>query len=244
MKKYSLSSGIIEDVLELSKKRERELPKYNNCFNNISSNSNLHKNEELIKLSIFNVNKDKFHNLLNNTHYLKNCFFKNYFYECVKTYIYLNNQYCFDEKTGISNNKGGCQILSMFRDSYSSFLQDAERKGYELPNLLSSELYDAVSCTLEESKLESHPIASNNSYKSIPYSVSTAIGTMSAIPPILSLIYKFTPAGIWFRSKIKKRTKILDNTYEQIENELFYPSHKNAIINSSNSRYNVAYGRV
>ncbi|KMZ89721.1 hypothetical protein PVMG_04551 [Plasmodium vivax Mauritania I] len=189
IKNYTLSNDIIQNIFKLPNLRIKQVarPKYCPYF---SFNDNLHKPGELIKLRIFNDNIDKFHNLLNNTEYSRNCFFKKYFYECVNTYIDLNGQFCSEERKDITNNKDTCDILREFSTLYAPFLQKANNNGYELPNLFSSNKYDVFSCTLEETKEESSSTASNNSNKSKSHTVPTAIGTMAAIPPFLALIYR------------------------------------------------------
>ncbi|KMZ83236.1 hypothetical protein PVBG_05206 [Plasmodium vivax Brazil I] len=189
IKKYSLSNDIIKKIFKLPNLIEDQVPKPNYCPY-FSFNDNLHKPDELLKVRVFNDNVEKFHNLLNNTEYSRNCFFKKYFYECVNTYIDLNGQFCSEERKDITNNKDTCDILREFSTLYAPFLQKANNNGYELPNLFSSNKYDVVSCTLEETKEESSSTASNNSNKSKSHTVPTAIGTMAAIPPFLALIYR------------------------------------------------------
>ncbi|KMZ99292.1 hypothetical protein PVNG_02175 [Plasmodium vivax North Korean] len=174
IKNYTLSNDIIQNIFKLPNLRIKQVarPKYCPYF---SFNDNLHKPGELIKLRIFNDNIDKFHNLLNNTDDSKNCFFKRYFYECVNTYIDLNGQFCSEGRKYSTNNKDTCDILSEFSTLYPSFLQKANIKGYELPTLFSSNSYDVVSCTSEETNQESSSTAANNSDKSIQHSVPTAI---------------------------------------------------------------------
>ncbi|CAG9474676.1 unnamed protein product [Plasmodium vivax] len=241
IKKYNLSNNIIKNIFKLPNLKNDRVPKPNYCLY-FSFNDNLHKPEELIKLRIFNDNIEKFHNLLNNTDVSKNCFFKRYFHECVNTYIDLNGQICSEEKKGIAINEGTCEILGMFSTLYPSFLHVAKSKGYELPDLYSSKPYEVVSCTSEETKVESSSTDSNNSNKSISRTVPTAIGTMAAIPPFLALIYRFTPVGTMFRSKNKKDINVFNNIDEEIEKELYYPIHENSTINSSPPKYNVTYG--
>ncbi|SCA81825.1 VIR protein [Plasmodium vivax] len=243
IKKYSLSNDIIKNIFKLTNLRKDQVPKPKYC-DYFSFNDNLHKPEELIKLRIFNDNIDKFQNLLINTDYSKNCFFKRYFYECVNTYIDLNGQFCSEDKKDISSNKDTCKILRDFSFLYTTFRQMANSKGYELPDLYSSKPYHVVSCTSEVTNLESSSTDSNNSDKSIQRSVPTAIGTMAAIPPFLALIYRFTPVGTMFRSKNKKSVNVFNHLDEEIEKDLFYPRSKNGIMNSSNERYSVAYEPV
>ncbi|GAB69798.1 hypothetical protein PCYB_005470, partial [Plasmodium cynomolgi strain B] len=189
-KKYSLSNGIIKKIFELPNKSVNNQLKKEYCSPDMPLFVNFHKPEELIKLIIFNENKDKFLNLLNNMDYSKKCSFKRYFYDCVNTYHDLNEQYCSKEKRDLDSNKGTCEILDSFIDLYNPFFQVAKSGGYVLPNLSSSKSNDAFSCTPVETKLESFSTAFNNSDKLTTHSIPTAIGTMAGIPPFLWLIYR------------------------------------------------------
>ncbi|KMZ77044.1 hypothetical protein PVIIG_06222 [Plasmodium vivax India VII] len=223
IKKYKLSNDNIKNIFTIPNLRGYQVTKPH-CCPYFSFNDNLHKPDELLKVRVFNDNVEKFHNLLNNTEYSRNCFFKRYFYECVNTYIDLNGQFCSEDKKDISSNKDTCKILRDFSSLYTTFRQMANSKGYELTDLYSSKPYHVVSCTSEVTNLESSSTASKNSDKSIQHS--------------------FTPVGTMFRSKNKKSVNVFNHLDEEIEKELFYPRSKNGIINSSNARYSVAYEPV
>ncbi|SCO65487.1 hypothetical protein, conserved [Plasmodium vivax] len=167
-----------------------------------------------------------------------------YVCECFKIYKKLYQKYCQYVSEADKKRKSTCDQLRTFNTSYMSFLfnrvmndkvpslDDAGNVPFPVCNESESESVTETALPVgEKSKLESQPgpeAAPGQSGRSVSADESE----------------KFTPVGTWFRSKNKNSANILYNTDEEIKNELFYLSHKNAIINPSNASYNVAYGPV
>ncbi|CAI7720788.1 Plasmodium vivax Vir protein, putative [Plasmodium vivax] len=192
-----------------------------------------------------------------------------YVCECFKIYKKLYQKYCQYVSEADKKRKSTCDQLRTFNTSYMSFLfnrgmndkvpslDDAGNVPFPVCNESESESVTETALPVgEKSKLESQPgpeaapgqsgrsVSADESEKVKPFNTFTIVSTVAGIPPFLALIYKFTPVGTWFRSKNKNSANILYNTDKEIENELFYHSHKNAIINPGNASYNVAYGPV
>ncbi|SCO65455.1 VIR protein [Plasmodium vivax] len=223
---------------------------------------------KIIKLDNFHENIQDIKSILKSEIYHDNSPCQKYICECVKIYKTMYSAYCPYEGTTDKILKETCDILEKFKRSYMAFLFGQDGIKDKIPPLNDSDIDDFPRCLSDKSKpelgselgsaqspvrgaglgLEQHSQAtspaSEQSNSPTSLSTSTVVSTMVGIPPFLALIYKFTPVGRMFRSKNNRSMNIFNNIDDQIEKELSYPSHKNAIINSRVATYNVAYGSV
>ncbi|SCA81821.1 Plasmodium vivax Vir protein, putative [Plasmodium vivax] len=223
----------------------------------------------IIKLENFQEDIDIIESILKNEKDSFNSCQK-YACECFKIYKkFYQQSYCPYDLEADKKRKSTCDKLRAFKTSYTSYLSNREMKdkvpsldaagNVSLPLCYESEpdpVRETAQQVGENPELVSQPgpvgapresgssVSTDESENTKPFNTSTIVSTVAGIPPFLALIYKFTPVGTIFRLKNKKSTNIFNNTDEEIENELFYLSHKNAIINPSNASYNVAYGPV
>ncbi|CAG9474619.1 unnamed protein product [Plasmodium vivax] len=172
-----------------------------------------------------------------------NCACQNYIYECINIYNELDQKYCSipEEKNGV--NKSVCDVLDNFKRSYMNDLYNKEGIEDKTPSISSSvNSKDIVGCQEHTKKVTLLSNKDENTGSSISSSIPTAVVTIFGVSSFLSLIYKFTPLGNFFRSRNIKRTNVFNNLDENIEKQLFYPRPKDEMINISNATYNVAYG--
>ncbi|SCO65493.1 VIR protein [Plasmodium vivax] len=222
----------------------------------------------IIKLDNFHENIYDIKSTLKREINVDNSPCQSYVCECVKIYKTMHKKYCPYEGTTDKTLKETCDILEKFKTSYMAFLFGEKDIKDKIPPLNGPDNEVFLKCLSDKTKPETEPerspaedlvpgsrvgqeshsqaIPSSSEQSNSPtsFSTSTVVSSMVGIPPFLALIYKFTPVGSMFRSKNNRSMNILNNIDDEIEKELTYPSHKNAIINSRVATYNVAYGSV
>ncbi|KMZ83432.1 hypothetical protein PVBG_05944 [Plasmodium vivax Brazil I] len=188
--------------------------------------------------------------------------------ECLKIYKHMNKTYCLERREQSKMHKDTCYKLDVFSNAYKIFYDMLLGTNHKIPSLDDINSKDFPKCLSDEEKTEE---GSEVRQAEVPQQVAgigqerqsegtsrvaeqsdtgtslntfTVLSSMVGIPPFLALIYKFTPVGTMLRSKNRRSVNIYNNLDDEIEKELFYPSNKNAIINSSLQRYNVGYGSV
>ncbi|SCA60367.1 VIR protein [Plasmodium vivax] len=209
-------------------------------------NEKYYEPTKLMKLRIFEKNTSIFTNNLYDIKELNYCSCLKYVYECVNIYREMHKDFCL----GKNNLNLLIKILVNFKTSYLAYLFDARGIKDKLPPLDGTKNEHFPRCLSDESKLgsaedlvqdaEANSPGAEQSKSRISLSTLAIVSTMVGIPPFLALIYKFNPVGRIFRTK-NKSINIFNNLDNEIEKELFYPSHKNAITNSNLETYNVAY---
>ncbi|CAI7724147.1 Plasmodium vivax Vir protein, putative [Plasmodium vivax] len=246
--KKSLSNSTIEQIFQntvymITTKLSKKPCSY------FSFNEKLKEPEKLIKLRVFEHNTSTLQNILNNINHPDNCSCLKYVYDCINTYNNMNNRFCATGEHENTTYKDTCGILKKFNTSYSKFSRNVNKRIYELPSLSDTTTATHTSiithepkCLSNKQKEELNFRADDQSSSPKQISISTALSTVVGIPPFLALIYKFTPAGTWLRSKYRKDADVFKNVDE--EKELYNPRQENAILNSSHKRYNVAYEQL
>ncbi|KMZ76749.1 hypothetical protein PVIIG_05607 [Plasmodium vivax India VII] len=188
--------------------------------------------------------------------------------ECLKIYKHMNKTYCLELREHSKKHKDTCYKLDLFSSAYKIFHGKLLGINHKIPSLDDIDSKDFPKCLSDEEKTEAgsevrqaevpqqvagigperqsegNPRVAEQSDNGTSLNTSTVLSSMVGIPPFLALIYKFTPVGTMLRSKNRRNINIYNNLDDEIEKELFYPSNKNEIINSSLERYNVGYGSV
>ncbi|CAG9474658.1 unnamed protein product [Plasmodium vivax] len=251
IKNYNVQQDAITKIFEESNNIMKEGVNKPYCLN--YSYKDIYNNpDDVIKL----INLEEYMNdllsILKDNNDNNHCLCRNFIFECANIYRDMNKKHCADPTIKGSTKSYTCYKLQEFSTFFTSYIcREVELKG-KLPSLDAVENEHILTCPsdIEKQKLEpgqKQELDSNGDDQSSSpkkISISTAIGTMAGIPPFLALIYKFTPVGRWFRSKKKKGRDVFKNLDEEIEKELYYPRHENAILNSSHARYNVAYEQI
>ncbi|CAG9474588.1 unnamed protein product [Plasmodium vivax] len=236
-----------------------------------SYDANYNEPINIIKLQNFYNNIDTIAEVLMNkslpqekdSHY---CYALRYANECVKIYRNMHDKFCSSNRNLSTKNQKTCSDLETFNYIYTNILFKQGDIKEKIPDLSSSENEKLYGCPADEPTAHqelnqgsqsalgrgsvsgpehgSVSVGVEQQNNSIKLNSTAVVGSMIGIPPFVGLIYKFTPVGTMFRPKNKKTTHVFSNIDEEIEKELYYPRLENATINTSPSRYNVAYGPV
>ncbi|CAG9474595.1 unnamed protein product [Plasmodium vivax] len=263
IKNNYVNQDVITNIFDQSNKVIGEGNEEHHCSNYLYKDK-YDDPDDIIKLINFEEYKNDILKILKDNKNDNHCSCLKFIFECANIYRKMNNIYCISPTGDTSKKPNTCSKLQDFYTFYTSNIYgNVEIKG-KLPSLDVAENEHIPPCPSDIENQEPRRVPSQalgsglrpepqpqdisdsveQSGSTIPLNGTAIVGTMFGIPPFLALIYKFTPVGVWFRSKNKKSTDVFKNLDEAIEKKLYIPRHDNAIINSSHARYNVAYEQM
>ncbi|KMZ88583.1 hypothetical protein PVBG_04792 [Plasmodium vivax Brazil I] len=185
IKKSYITDHIIKNIFELLNSKEIDGRKNNYCPY-FSFHGNIHKPENLMKLSIFNDNDDTFQSMLKSPIKSYYCSLIRYIYKCILIYRDMNSKYCSKGEENKEGNKNSCDIIHKFNNFYRLNISSHSELAHKFPELTSGTPLNVIDgCSLEG-------IYSDETQLGTPITkgVSTALGTMAGITPFMALIYK------------------------------------------------------
>ncbi|CAG9474613.1 unnamed protein product [Plasmodium vivax] len=240
IKKSRISNDIIKKIFELPKLKVGKWSQHFHCPY-VKFTEQTHNPEDIMKLSIFNDNADRFQSMLKDRNNINDCYLKKYVLECVDIYNKTNKAYSSLQECNSSAQEYACEIITAFNSLYTSNIHNKEGIIHEFPELSSDSTLNLNDmCPVEKSE---PPRVSEQTQQDTTTTrgASTALTAMVGIPPFLALIYKFTPAGKLFKFGNKKHTIITSDFDKKMENELFHVIKEDSNIKDIQPKYKIGY---
>ncbi|CAG9474569.1 unnamed protein product [Plasmodium vivax] len=264
-KDYNVPQHVITYIFNQSNNIIGEENKEHYCIN--SFYKDIYNNpDDIIKLINLEVYKYDILNILKNNKDNNHCSCRKFIVECSNIYEKVNNINCTGLTGDDSKKSNTCSKLQGFNTFYKTNISTNVELQQKLPSLYDAEKEHITICPSDigkqkqelkavqrqergsglgqEAQSKDSMDSAQQSGSTIPLNGTALVGTRIGIPPFLALMYKFTPVGTWFRSQNPKSTDVFQNLYEAMEKEFYNPRHENAIMNSSQARYNVAYEQI
>ncbi|KMZ89760.1 hypothetical protein PVMG_04590 [Plasmodium vivax Mauritania I] len=187
-KSYDLTENIIPSIFYLSYSLIQETDQQNICPYELYKKDD-YKHEKIIELNIFGDNIETLSDILKNRTSDHYCPCIKYVKNCVKTYKYLEKNYCTSTKEKTHGNLEFCKKLNNFTTHYG-FLTKEETIKNEIPSLSSDIDTYTNKCLSDENMNQLSATTDNGLVNSTPVAASTVVGAMVGIPPFLALMYK------------------------------------------------------
>ncbi|KMZ77081.1 hypothetical protein PVIIG_05515 [Plasmodium vivax India VII] len=191
--------------------------------------------------------------------------------ECAKIYKDIYRSYCVNVDKNNAKHESTCLRLDQIKDTYKLYFTNQSSLNSIIPSLDNINDDYLVKCTAymenkelasggharldtlprmrlsatdEDSKgqLESFlPTSLGDEGNSVKKTITTTIGTVAGASTILTLLYKFTPAGTLFHSGLRGNGERINNhPYGDDVNELSF----NGLVHNDFNSYNIGYEAV
>ncbi|CAI7724168.1 PIR protein [Plasmodium vivax] len=237
---YNLTDDIVHKILNKAQPELGKLPNKIYCkYIAVGEQEHL---EKLIELRIFNHNFESFLSILKNENDQDYCSCQKFLEVCVNIYRDMKERYCY-KKVGRSNSEEICNEISEFPFLYA-FLTSDSKIVKKVPKIDTGIREELIKCpsTVEAIELPSSPdTGSDTTIPKRDSTVPTALGTVAGASSVLALLYKFTPAGRFLNSGLRKSGGRMNNgLHEGYPSELGFDGMEHNLMNSYNIGYEAA----
>ncbi|SCO65477.1 VIR protein [Plasmodium vivax] len=238
---HNLTDVIVHKILNEAQLKLIKLPHQLYCsYNSVKENDNL---EKLIELRIFNNNFMTFLSIVKDESDQDYCSCQKFLEDCVNVYIDMKQRYCSEQRTR-TNSREICREITEFPFLYAYFTQESKIVK-KIPKIDTGKREEVlIKCPSTVKSLEVQPTLATGSDTTTPKrdsTVPTALGTVAGASSVLALLYRFTPAGRFLNSGLRKSGgRINSGLHEGYPSELGFDGMEHNLINSYNIGYEAA----
>ncbi|VUZ99393.1 PIR protein [Plasmodium vivax] len=240
---YKLTDAIVYNILKEAQFEINKLPNDIYCkYNAVEKEVHL---EKLIKLRIFNDNTETFLSILKKESDPDYCSCQKFLEDCVNIYGVVKHLSCSIQGKR-TNSEDMCNVITQFPIFYA-YLTREHTIVKKIPDLYTGIREEELNCQSTVETLEAQPSVDSLSdariqkTDSTASAVPTALGTVAGASSVLALLYKFTPAGRFLISGLRKSGGRINNGLnEGYPSELGFDGMEHNLINSYNIGYEAA----